>query len=208
MTRKDSTPPLAHEKKPNRRRKRGARGVLWVVITMLAASGALRVGNETGWAIAKGSSEFSPAVKDNATPECTPPPDIATVLALLRKREKVIAKKEAAIADRATALSAAEQLIKQRLDDLKQTEKSLQATMARSRTANEDDLARLTTVYESMKPKDAAPLFSAMTPDFAAGFLGRMRPESAAAILAKLDPETGYSISVLLAGRNASAPTQ
>ena len=46
----------------------------------------------------------------------------------------------------------------------------------------------------------------AMEPDFAAGFLGRMRPDAAAAVMAGLTPETAYSISVILAGRNATAP--
>jgi flagellar motility protein MotE (MotC chaperone) len=48
-------------------------------------------------------------------------------------------------------------------------------------------------------------LFERMSPDFAAGFLGRMRPEAAAAIMSGLPPELGYSISVLLASRNADA---
>jgi flagellar motility protein MotE (MotC chaperone) len=56
-----------------------------------------------------------------------------------------------------------------------------------------------------MKPKDASLLFERMSPDFAAGFLGRMRPDAAAAIMSGLPPELGYSISVLLAGRNADA---
>ena len=69
----------------------------------------------------------------------------------------------------------------------------------------EDDLVQLTSVYENMKPKEAALLFERMSPDFAAGFLGRMRPEDAAAIMSGLPPELGYSISVLLASRNADA---
>jgi flagellar motility protein MotE (MotC chaperone) len=47
-----------------------------------------------------------------------------------------------------------------------------------------------------------------MDPVFAAGFLGRMRSDAAAAILAGLPPELAYSISVVLAGRNASVPTE
>jgi flagellar motility protein MotE (MotC chaperone) len=45
-----------------------------------------------------------------------------------------------------------------------------------------------------------------MDPDFAAGFLGRMRPAAAAGIMAGLSPQKAYTISVLLAGRNAQAP--
>lgn len=45
-----------------------------------------------------------------------------------------------------------------------------------------------------------------MDPGFAAGFLGRMRPEAAAGIMTGLSPETAYTISVVLAGRNADVP--
>ncbi len=45
-----------------------------------------------------------------------------------------------------------------------------------------------------------------MAPEFAAGFLGRMRPDAAAAVLAGLKPDKAYSISVMIAGRNATAP--
>ena len=61
-------------------------------------------------------------------------------------------------------------------------------------------------IHENMKPKDAAALFEEMAPEFAAGFLGRMRPDAAGAVMAGLDPKTAYTISVLLAGRNADVP--
>jgi flagellar motility protein MotE (MotC chaperone) len=80
--------------------------------------------------------------------------------------------------------------------------------MAQSEVAAEDDLSRLTSVYENMKPKEATEVFARMAPEFAAGFLGRMRPDAAALILSGLDPDKAYSISVLLAGRNANAPVE
>jgi flagellar motility protein MotE (MotC chaperone) len=57
-----------------------------------------------------------------------------------------------------------------------------------------------------MKPKDAAALFETMEPEFAAGFIARMLPDSAAKVMSGLDPKVAYTISVILAGRNASAP--
>ena len=55
-------------------------------------------------------------------------------------------------------------------------------------------------------PADAAALFQTMAPEFAAGFLGRMRAEAAAAVISGMTPESAYSISVLIAGRNALVP--
>jgi flagellar motility protein MotE (MotC chaperone) len=51
-------------------------------------------------------------------------------------------------------------------------------------------------------------LFETMAPDFAAGFLARMRPEAAAAVLSGMTPGAAYTVSVLLAGRNALVPRE
>ena len=98
--------------------------------------------------------------------------------------------------------------VDQKLAELTEAEERLRATMAQSQAAAEDDIAQLTSVYENMKPKQASEVFARMTPEFAAGFLGRMRADAAAQILASLDPDKAYSISVLLAARNANAPTE
>ncbi len=138
-----------------------------------------------------------------------PDSNLAVVLAELREREARVSAREAALETRLQALAVAEDQISKNIAALTRAEDELAATMALADTAAEDDLSRLTAVYENMKPKEAAPLFEAMDPpQFAAGFLGgRMRPDAAASILAGLDPKTAYAISVILAGRNAAVPT-
>ena len=89
------------------------------------------------------------------------------------------------------------------LGDLEAAEAGLDAAIAQASAAAEDDVAQLTAVYESMKPKDAAALFETMEPAFAAGFLGRMRPEAAAAVMTGMSPDRAYAVSAILAGRNA-----
>ena len=59
-----------------------------------------------------------------------------------------------------------------------------------------------------MNAKQAAALFEEMDPDFAAGFLGLLEPEKAAEILAGVSPSKAYALSVIVAGRNANAPTE
>lgn len=209
-----ATPKAVESQKPpdgvkrGRKRRRGGRGVLWTIVIMLVASAVLRLGGETGRAIAAG---VGAAVEHGASaPEvaCEGSADIAAVLALLQEREEKVAARESALADRLQALAVAEAQVTQHMAALKEAEASLEATMALASTSAEDDLARLTSVYENMKPKEAAALFAAMAPEFAAGFLGRMRPDAAAAIMAGLEPKTAYAISVLLAGRNALVPTE
>lgn len=108
--------------------------------------------------------------------------------------------------DRAAAIALADTALRGRLLALEAAEASLRETVALSDKAAEVDLARLTSVYEAMKPREAAALFDEMDENFAAGFLGRMRPDSAAAVLAGMVPAKAYAVSAILAGRNANAP--
>jgi len=135
-----------------------------------------------------------------------PPVQISSLLEALQEREARVKEREQQQAMRKKALDIAQVEVERRIVALEQTEQKLRKTLAHAETAAEDDLARLTTVYENMKPKDAAALFEAMEPEFAAGFLARMRPDVAAKVMSGLDPQAAYSISAILAGRNARAP--
>lgn len=179
---------------------RAGRGALVILALFLAASGALRLGAGMGQALAN-----APDPADSMTPLDCPAPPLALAQALLA-RETDVARQESILADRMAALDLADQAVTARLTELATAEADLKSVLALADGAAENDLARLTAVYESMKPVDAAALFTAMAPEFAAGFLGRMRPESAAAVLSGMSAETAYSISVLIAGRNALVP--
>lgn len=185
--------------------KRAGRGALVILALFLASSGALRLGGIAGQALANANTESEAAPEPTAA-ECPAPP--APLLQALNTREAQILAQEAAAADRMAALALAEAAISRRMDELSAAEASLKEVLAIADGAAEQDLARLTAVYEAMKPTDAAALFDAMAPEFAAGFLGRMQPASAAAVMAGMPPEKAYSISALIAGRNAMAPKE
>ena len=139
---------------------------------------------------------------------CQTSEDLQAMLEAFQSREARIEEKEAAIRDRMHALRIADEQVTEKLAQLTKAETQLRETIALAETAAEDDLDRLTRVYETMKPKQAAALFEEMDPNFAAGFLGRMRPEAAAAIMAGLSPEAAHLYSVVLAGRNAGVPKE
>lgn len=132
--------------------------------------------------------------------------EMSGLITALAEREAQVAKREKQLEMRLRALAVADEEIEKRLESLAATESALRATLSLADEASEKDILRLTSVYESMKPKDAAALFEQMAPNFAAGFLGRMRPDAAADVMAGLSPEVAYSISVILAGRNATVP--
>lgn len=181
------------------KRKSAGRGTLLILALILASAGALRVGAVIGEAMAGNA-----AAESVAPLNCPQPP--AAVAAALVGREADVKKREAALADRIAALALADQAINKRMAELQVAEESLKKTLSIADGAAEKDLARLTAVYEAMRPADAANLFQTMAPEFAAGFLGRMRPEIAASVLAGMKADKAYSISVLIAGRNATAP--
>jgi len=183
-------------------RRRGGQGVLFLIATLMAASAIIRLGDGAGVAFARAAS--SERANDNAT--CEQDPGVMALLSELQGREKRVQEQEGLLADRAQALRLAERKIDERLAALVSAEEELARTVSIADQAAEQDVDRLVALYENMKPKEAAALFEEMAPDFAAGFLAKMRPEAAAGVLAGLEPKTAYSISVILAGRNAGAP--
>jgi flagellar motility protein MotE (MotC chaperone) len=207
-------------------RKMGApagRGSVMVIAVLLLSSAGVRLITSAGSALAQDSQLPTTSIPEAAQSLASPLPmpaqatapsvaafagrdEIAGLIDALKERETQVAEREKQLEMRMRALSVADAEIEKRLQSLADTEQSLRATLSLADEASEKDLLRLTAVYESMKPKDAAALFEQMEPNFAAGFLGRMRPDVAAEVMAGLTPQVAYSISVILAGRNATVP--
>lgn len=188
-----------------------ARGILLFLTGLMLTSGAIRLG--AGWSEAQALTTPAAGETADAAPQPSLAADTCTkttpeVLAAFREREERLTTREYAAEERIAALSIAEDLIRKRLAELEAAETALAETLARADGAAEGDLTRLTSVYEAMKPKEAAALFAAMDPQFAAGFLGRLRPDAAAAILSGMEAQSAYAISAILAGRNVRVPTR
>jgi len=186
-------------------RRGGARGTLAMIAGLMIASGTIRlaIGAEDALAVSA-EADGTPATSMICDAQDTP----AALIEALRDREARLVTREGQIADRMQAMRVAEAEITEKIAELEGAETSLAALLVVAQSAAEDDLTRLTSVYENMKSEDAAALFSRMEPAFSAGFMGRMRPEQAAAIMTELEPDVAYSISVVLAGRNATVPTE
>lgn len=183
--------------------------------TLLFLSAGIRMGGDPGAAIANEVRErtanlFEGGARSRSDQSSTE--EIADQLMELleetREMEAALAQKEAELQARAQALALVEDSVRRNLTRLEEAEKKLSATIAKADQASENDIARLTVMYENMKPEESSALFQLMEPSFAAGFLARMRSDAAAAILAGLTPELAYTISVVLAGRNAEVPRE
>ena len=187
-----------------RRPPKSKGGVLALISLLMVTSALLRLGLEAGPALAKNAD----APVSRPETERVDLPGAQELLTELLRREDALKKREALILDKEKALEIANQAIDTRLSALEEAEANLRETLSYAQEAAETDLTRLTDVYQSMKPKDAAALFETMDPGFAAGFLSRMPPDAAAGVLAGLSPEAAYTISVIMAGRNAAAPQE
>lgn len=206
-----NTPTAPNSKKVIKKRKRkSGRGALLILSVVFVLSAGARLLSGTGTAIARELSQLAAASNDADThsASCEPDSATATLLKSLQNREAKISTEEKFLSQKMKAFELAKAEFTQNMAALKHAEERLAATMAIASSAAQDDLDKLTAVYESMKPKEAAALFEQMSPDFAAGFLARMRSDVAAPVLAGLKPETAYTISVILAGRNANAPSE
>jgi flagellar motility protein MotE (MotC chaperone) len=188
--------------------KRAPRPTL-IILSCLLISAVIRL-SAGGVALAEelaGHAEESPIV----TPPPTLPaaePEMGSLLESIRRRQEQLTRNEIEIAERQHKLNLVEQRIARQLAVLIQAEQRLADTLAIADSAAENDLKQLTEVYEKMKAKSAAEIFETMEVSFAAGFLSRMKPESAAGILSEMPPNAAYSISVVMAGKNANAPTE
>jgi flagellar motility protein MotE (MotC chaperone) len=192
--------------------KKGKFSALTIISSMFMAAGALRIGMGAEAAIA-----FAPSMTFSdedyfEAPVLRNAQDLKDLLKAFAVRDAELTSFEQRLDERAQELAALEDTLQHQERELhdrrleaEKAEADLRATMAIADKTAEDDLTKLTKVYENMKPKEAANLFANMQPEFSAGFLGRMKPQNSAPIMGQLPTDVAYSISVLLAGRNVEA---
>lgn len=181
------------------------KGTIAIIASLLFGSAVLRVSLSATEVMAE-SKDVKMPISETTTDLAPSMLPSSKLLQAMLKREQRVSMQENDLAKRKKALDIAQFEIERRLEALEQAEVRLSATLAQANTAADSDVNQLIQVYESMKPKDSAALFETMAPAFAAGFLGRMKPDAAAGIMTGLSPKMAYTISVILAGRNANAP--
>ncbi len=195
---------MRNSAKSTRRRGPWQRFGLITFFGLFMLSGILRIGT-LDIAFASEGGEPSHA-SPSGSAQCASLEPLELALARVEGRAETLDAREAYLTRRAQAVTEAEVMVNGQLAALEETETRLEALLSISDSAAESDLERLTQMYETMDAADAAALFAQMSPSFAAGFLGRMQSDAAAGVLSELEPAIAYSISVLLATRNASAP--
>jgi flagellar motility protein MotE (MotC chaperone) len=178
-------------------------GTLSAIAGLLICSAGLRIVGISSVAIAAVDQGGAPAIEPTMQKPSGENLDLDALLESFKVRETTLEAEEARLSERAEKIEKMHDALGAKLQELSDAEVALRGLLAIADSASEDDVAQLTTVYENMKPKNAAIVFEEMEPAFAAGFLARMRPDSAAAVMAGLKPKTAYAVSVVLAGRHS-----
>lgn len=178
----------------------GARalGGVGLIVLCFAGSAALRL-IDSGAAIAE---ELAAGAAGAGASEAE------GLLAAIRAREAALADEEARLADRRQTLNVAEAKLAEQLAAFETAQRALEDTLSMADKAAERDIERMTAVYESMKPADAARIFGRMDVTFAAGLLVRLQPQTAASILTGMEPDQAYALTLTVASRNSAVPTE
>ena len=184
---------------------RGSRvqtGALSSLAACFFVSGLLRAGEVVAALPVLDGPAAGRAVEQGQTLAQAATPDLGALAAELHRQRADLARREAALEERAQLLEAIEERLRDRLAVLAAARDRLAETAALVDDAAGEDVRHLAEMYRQMKPKQAGQIFNAMAPEFAAGFLGQMGAVPAALILANMEADKAYAVSLLLAGRN------
>jgi flagellar motility protein MotE (MotC chaperone) len=121
------------------------------------------------------------------------------VLRSLADRREQLDTREATLDTREMTVSAAELRLNEQIDELKRLEASIDGLLNQLDQKNDEQLASLVKVYESMKSKDAARIFNTLNDELMLSLADRMKPAAMAAILSDMAPERARTLTQLMA---------
>ncbi|MEQ9146368.1 MAG: hypothetical protein RLO08_18615 [Parvibaculaceae bacterium] len=156
--------------------------------------------------LASGEDEAMPA--DVAlTPEDFDLPSGAEreVLSSLADRRKELDARERELQLEARLLEASERRVQARIAELKEIEARIEELFGVQEEEQQQQLASLVTMYETMKPKDAARILGQLDMDVLIQVVKGMSERKMAPILAAMDPVTAQELTIELATGNPMA---
>ncbi len=125
-------------------------------------------------------------------------------LAAALEREQELSAMAMRLDTRRRELEVTEKRVAAQLGELARQQSALESAFGKAGAVAEEEAMQLVSIYEKMKPKQAALIFDQMPPEIGAGFVRRMRQNSSAQIMANMEPQNAYAISLLLAGKSSA----
>jgi flagellar motility protein MotE (MotC chaperone) len=123
------------------------------------------------------------------------------LLQSLAERRKELDARERAIEQREGLLAAAEHRIESKIDELKTIKAEIEGLIKKYDEQEEQQIAGLVKIYETMKPKDAARIFNELDMDVLLEVFERMKASKTAPVLADMDPIRAKEITTRIAER-------
>ena len=142
----------------------------------------------------------------NATPNPAPSAAERAILERLQERRQELEKRARELDIREGLIADAEKRVESKLMQIKEGQQQL-ATAAQQK--EEGEAARfksLVTMYETMKPRDAAKIFDRLDVNVLLQVASMMNPRSMSEILALMTPDRAEQLTVELANRAKTSP--
>ena len=128
------------------------------------------------------------------------------VLESLGKRRESLQQQEGQLDLREKLLQATEERIQKRVEELKKLEDRINTAVDEKKKQEKNEIAGLVTMYENMKPKDAARIFDRLSLPILLKVVRQMKPRKMADILAKMSPDAAERLTVAIASNVTTAP--
>lgn len=125
----------------------------------------------------------------------------ADILARLAERRKELDERAGELDMRETLLKAAERRVEERIAALRSIEERVMAIERKRDEEKQAQLKGLITMYETMKPKDAARIFSQLRIDLLVELVEQMNARKMAEILAAMENEAAERLTLAIAER-------
>lgn len=121
------------------------------------------------------------------------------IVADLEERRKALEEREAKLRLKEQVLAATEQRIQGEIKRLEAIKAEIEQLVKSFNAAEDEKLGALVKVYESMKPKDAAPIFERLDLDIQERLARQMKAAKVAALMASMSPEAAKTLTARLA---------
>lgn len=126
------------------------------------------------------------------------------VLERLQERRQELEKRSRELDIREGLLKAAEQRLEARIEELRQMEANINATVQKKDEAEATRFRGLITMYEGMKAKEAARIFDRLDLRVLLDVASQIAPRRMSEIMAQMTPEAAERLTVELASRAAN----
>ena len=152
------------------------------------------------------SSPNGTVIPINATPNPSPSAAERAILERLQERRQELEKRARELDIREGLIADAERRVDSKLMQIREGQQQLATAAQKKEEAEAARFKSLVTMYETMKPRDAAKIFDRLEVNVLLQVASMMNPRSMSEILALMTPDRAEQLTVELANRAKASP--